>query len=78
MEEVWKVPYDPTTNIVDVYLKYLRDKIEIEGESKLIHTIRNVGYILRDGSERMPCRSVGANPGAMHMATTAIGAGCAA
>jgi two-component system copper resistance phosphate regulon response regulator CusR len=46
MQEVWNVPYDPSTNIVDVYMKYLRDKIDQEGEPKLIRTVRGVGYIL--------------------------------
>jgi DNA-binding response OmpR family regulator len=47
MREVWNVPLDPTTNIVDVYMKYLRDKVDLEGETKLIHTIRGVGYVIR-------------------------------
>ena len=45
MEEVWSVPYDASTNIVDVYMKYLRDKIDRDGESKLIRTVRGVGYV---------------------------------
>ncbi len=46
MEQVWRVPFDPTTNIVDVYMKYLRDKIDCTGEAKLIRTVRGVGYAL--------------------------------
>jgi DNA-binding response OmpR family regulator len=46
MQEVWNVPYDSTTNIVDVYMKYLRDKIDLDGEPKLIRTVRGVGYVL--------------------------------
>ena len=46
MREVWNIPFDPTTNIVDVYMKYLRDKIDLEGEVKLIRTVRSVGYVL--------------------------------
>jgi DNA-binding response OmpR family regulator len=46
MQEVWKTPLDPGTNIVDVYMKYLRDKIDLQGKSKLIRTIRGVGYVL--------------------------------
>ncbi len=46
MEEVWRVPFDPSTNIVDVYMKYLRDKIDCIGEQKLIRTVRGVGYAL--------------------------------
>jgi DNA-binding response OmpR family regulator len=46
MREVWNIPFDPTTNIVDVYMKYLRDKIDLDGEVKLIRTVRGVGYVL--------------------------------
>jgi two-component system copper resistance phosphate regulon response regulator CusR len=46
MREVWNVPFDPSTNIVDVYMKYLRDKVDLEGEVKLIRTVRGVGYVL--------------------------------
>ena len=46
MRDVWQLQYDPNTNIVDVYMKYLRDKIDLEGEEKLIRTIRGVGYVL--------------------------------
>jgi len=48
MRDVWNIPFDPTTNIVDVYMKYLRDKIDIEGEVKLLRTVRGVGYALRN------------------------------
>jgi two-component system copper resistance phosphate regulon response regulator CusR len=48
LEEVWNMPPDPTTNIVDVYMKYVRDKVDLPGEVKLTHTIRGVGYELRD------------------------------
>jgi DNA-binding response OmpR family regulator len=58
MEDVWKVAYDATTNIVDVYMKYLRDKIDIDGETKLIRTIRGIGYVLGDGCDPLPRRSV--------------------
>ena len=44
MEEVWRIPFDPSTNIVDVYMKYLRDKIDCDGQQKLIRTVRGVGY----------------------------------
>jgi DNA-binding response OmpR family regulator len=48
LEEVWNTPFDPSTNIVDVYMKYVRDKVDLPGETKLTHTIRGVGYELRD------------------------------
>jgi DNA-binding response OmpR family regulator len=47
-EEVWNMPHDPSTNIVDVYMKYVRDKVDKPGEPKLTHTIRGVGYELRE------------------------------
>ncbi len=47
-EEVWNVPHDSSTNIVDVYMKYVRDKVDRPGEPKLTHTIRGVGYELRE------------------------------
>jgi DNA-binding response OmpR family regulator len=46
MQDVWNIPYDSTTNIVDVYMKYLRDKIDLDGEAKMIRTVRGVGYVL--------------------------------
>lgn len=48
MEDVWNIPFDPSTNIVDVYVKYLRDKIDKDGERKLIRTVRGIGYLLSD------------------------------
>jgi DNA-binding response OmpR family regulator len=48
LEEVWNMPPDPSTNIVDVYMKYVRDKVDLPGEPKLTRTIRGVGYELRD------------------------------
>jgi len=47
-EQVWKQPFDPTTNIVDVYINYLRKKLETDGGSPLVHTVRGVGYVLRE------------------------------
>lgn len=52
MEEVWRVPYDPSTNIVDVYLKYVRDKIDSKDDAKLIRTVRGVGYVLSNDQPR--------------------------
>jgi DNA-binding response OmpR family regulator len=48
LEQVWNMPPDPSTNIVDVYMKYVRDKVDLPGEQKLTHTIRGVGYEMRD------------------------------
>lgn len=47
-EEVWKMPHRPSTNIVDVYMKYVRDKVDGPGERKLTHTVRGIGYEFRD------------------------------
>jgi DNA-binding response OmpR family regulator len=47
-EEVWNASSEPSTNIVDVYMKYVRDKIDGPGEPRLTHTIRGFGYELRE------------------------------
>ena len=47
-EKVWNMPHQPSTNIVDVYMKYVRDKVDGPGERKLTHTIRGFGYEFRD------------------------------
>jgi two-component system, OmpR family, copper resistance phosphate regulon response regulator CusR len=46
IEHVWNLSYDTMTNVVDVYINYLRKKIDASSELKLIHTIRGVGYQL--------------------------------
>lgn len=48
MENVWKAPYDAKTNLVDVYIKYLRDKVDGGSPVKLIRTVRGMGYVLTD------------------------------
>jgi DNA-binding response OmpR family regulator len=48
MEEVWKTPYDGKTNLVDVYIKYVRDKIDSGFPFKLIRTARGIGYVMSD------------------------------
>jgi DNA-binding response OmpR family regulator len=45
MRDVWNIPFDSTTNILEVYMKYLRDKVDLSGETKLIRTVRGVGYV---------------------------------
>jgi DNA-binding response OmpR family regulator len=47
LEHVWNYRFDPQTNIVDVLVCHLRNKVEAEGASRLIHTSRGVGYVLR-------------------------------
>jgi len=48
MEHVWDYNFDPQTNVVEVRICRLRDKIDKGFEKKLIHTIRGVGYVLRE------------------------------
>jgi DNA-binding response OmpR family regulator len=47
-EKVWSIDFDTGTNFIDVYVNYLRKKIEKGFRSKLIHTIIGMGYILKD------------------------------
>lgn len=46
MRAVWNMTEDANTNIVDVYMKYLRDKLDCNEEESLIRTVRGVGYVL--------------------------------
>lgn len=48
MEKVWGYDYPGETNIVDVYIRYLRNKIDEAFGIKLLHTVRGVGYVLRE------------------------------
>ena len=48
LEEVWGYDFPTTANSLEVYVGYLRRKTEAEGESRLIHTVRGVGYVLKD------------------------------
>jgi two-component system response regulator MprA len=47
-ERVWGYDFGPTSNSLGVYVGYLRRKLEEGGSSRLIHTVRGVGYVLRD------------------------------
>ena len=47
-EHVWDYAFDSFTNIIDVYINYLRRKVDKEHATKLIHTVRGQGYILRE------------------------------
>lgn len=49
LDRAWGVDYLGDPNIVETYIKLLRQKLEAEGESRVIHTIRGVGYVLRSG-----------------------------
>lgn len=46
---VWNYDYEGGTNVIDVYIRYLRKKIDDGYEKKLIHTVRGAGYILKQG-----------------------------
>jgi two-component system, OmpR family, response regulator MprA len=46
-ERVWGYDFDSTSNTLGVYMGYLRRKIEVEDEPRLLHTVRSIGYILR-------------------------------
>ncbi len=48
LEHVWDQTFDSYTNVVDVYVNYLRKKVDHGFEPKLIHTVRGVGYVLRE------------------------------
>lgn len=47
IENIWGYNFDPNSNVVDVHIKYLREKIDTGFEKKLIHTVRGAGYILK-------------------------------
>jgi DNA-binding response OmpR family regulator len=47
IERVWSLSFDTMTNVVDVYINYLRRKVDTPSDKKLIHTVRGVGYQLR-------------------------------
>ncbi|MCC7203382.1 MAG: response regulator transcription factor [Nitrospirae bacterium] len=49
-EHVWNIDFDTETNVIDVYITYLRNKIDKGEPHKLIQTIRGVGYMLREGN----------------------------
>ena len=47
-EHVWDIDFDTFTNVIDVYINYLRNKIDSDSKKKLIQTIRGRGYILKE------------------------------
>lgn len=49
LEEVWGINFDLGTNVVDVYVNYLRKKVDAIPERKLIHTVIGMGYVLKEG-----------------------------
>jgi two-component system, OmpR family, response regulator MprA len=49
LARVWGYDFTTDTNVVEVYVLYLRRKLEAGGEPRLLHTVRGAGYVLRDG-----------------------------
>jgi two-component system, OmpR family, response regulator MprA len=47
MQHVWDYDFEGESNILEVYVRYLRTKLEADGEPRLIHTVRGTGYVLR-------------------------------
>ncbi len=47
-EKVWGYDFGGESNVIEVYVRYLRSKLEAGGRSRLIHTVRGVGYVLRE------------------------------
>ena len=54
IEHVWNISFHSSTNVVDVYVNYLRRKIDDGNGQKLIHTIRGIGYELSASSGSLP------------------------
>jgi DNA-binding response OmpR family regulator len=50
LEKVWDYDFDPGTNLVDVYVRRLRGKIDADFEPKLLHTVRGSGYMLKESA----------------------------
>lgn len=51
LDTVWGINYDSNTNVVDVYISYLRHKIDLDGYPKLIETVKGRGYLIRTANE---------------------------
>ncbi|MCL4395273.1 MAG: winged helix-turn-helix domain-containing protein, partial [Chloroflexi bacterium] len=48
LEQVWGYDFDGESNVVDVYVRYLRAKLETSDQAPILHTVRGVGYVLRE------------------------------
>jgi len=49
-DRVWGYDFGGESNVLDVYIRYLRQKLEQEGEARLIYTVRGVGYVMRESN----------------------------
>ena len=47
-DHIWDFDYEGGTNVVDVYIRYLRKKLDDDYNNKLIHTVRGRGYVIRE------------------------------
>jgi len=47
LEKVWDYDFDPGSNLVDVYVKRIREKVDGDFEPKLLHTVRSIGYVMK-------------------------------
>jgi two-component system copper resistance phosphate regulon response regulator CusR len=56
VEHVWDMDYDGLTNIVDVYIRHLRSKIDDKFSQKLIHTVRGIGYMIEAPEKSVPTK----------------------
>ncbi|MFG3025615.1 response regulator transcription factor [Streptomyces sp. NPDC048254] len=50
LEQVWGYTWDVDTNVVDVFIGYLRKKLEADGRPRILQTVRGIGFVLRTGS----------------------------
>ena len=50
-EKIWEITFDTGTNIIEVYINYLRNKIDKNFSPKLIHTVIGMGYVLKEGDD---------------------------
>jgi two-component system response regulator MprA len=48
LDRVWGIDFDGSSNVLEVYIGYLRTKLEAEGEPRLIHTVRGIGYVFKE------------------------------
>jgi two-component system, OmpR family, response regulator MprA len=48
LDRVWGMDFEGSSNVMEVYIGYLRAKLEADGESRLIHTVRGVGYVFKE------------------------------
>ena len=50
LEEVWEYHFEQGSNLVDVFIRRLRQKLDVGYDVKLLHTVRGTGYMLREGA----------------------------